>query len=219
MTEKLSHYFIEDETLESNIEHFSYYYKAERFELISDSGMFSQGRVDAATDLLLHRLPEMHGRLLDLGCGYGVIGIVLAKTCGLDVTLADVNGRALECARKNSEANGVRVELVKSDCFENIGGAFDYITLNPPIHAGKAVMTAMYKGARDHLNPGGRFFVVIQKKHGAESTQKALAAIFGNCRAIYKKKGYFVFECVRMEEDGEETKTVVLQRENQAETM
>ena len=197
MSEKLSHYFIEDDTLEPHIERFSYYFKSEKFELVSDSGMFSQGRVDAATDLLMHSLPELHGRLLDLGCGYGVIGIVLAKVYGVDATLADINGRALGCAEQNSELNGVKVNIVKSDCFENITGCFDFITLNPPIHAGKAVMTAMYQGAHDHLVPGGSFFAVIQKKHGAESTQKLLAEIFGNCTAIYKKKGYFVFECVR----------------------
>ena len=202
MTEKLSHYFIEDDTLEPNVERFGYYYKSEKFEFMSDSGMFSQGRVDAATDLLLHQLPEMSGTLLDLGCGYGVIGIVLAKAYGVAATLADVNGRALECAKKNCEANGVKATVVKSDCFEKIEETFDYITLNPPIHAGKAVMTAMYQGARDHLKPGGGFFVVIQKKHGAESTQKTLAEIFGNCSARYKKKGYFVFECVRTDGDG-----------------
>ncbi|MCD7723655.1 MAG: methyltransferase [Clostridiales bacterium] len=197
MDKKISHYFIEDDTLAPHIETFSYYYKDMKFSLCSNSGIFSPGHVDSETDILIKSLPALSGKLLDLGCGYGVIGIVLGKYFGLDVTLADINQRALECAKTNCEKNDFSAEIIKTDCFENIKECFDAITLNPPIHAGKQVMFNMYEGAWRHLRPGGKFYVVIQKKHGAESTAKMLEKLFGNCESIYKKKGIFVFECAK----------------------
>ena len=101
----------------------------------SDAGMFSPGHVDEASSLLLHTMPKRTGRFLDLGCGYGVIGIVMGKVYGLEVTMADSNGRALRCARQNCEANGVEAQIVQSDCFQNVSQCFDTIALNPPIHA------------------------------------------------------------------------------------
>ena len=87
-----------------------------------------------------------------------------ARCMGLEVTMADSNGRALRCAQQNCEANQVKAQIIQSDCFQNISQSFDTIALNPPIHAGKAVMYAMYEGAYAHLNAGGRFYVVIPKK-------------------------------------------------------
>lgn len=147
--------------------------------------------------LLLHTMPKRTGRFLDLGCGYGVIGIVMGKVYGLEVTMADSNGRALRCAQQNCEANQVKAQIIQSDCFQNISQSFDTIALNPPIHAGKAVMYAMYEGAYAHLNAGGRFYVVIQKKHGAESTVKKLTEIFHHCDTLYKKKGYYILACTK----------------------
>lgn len=197
MGNQLSHYFIEDDSLPPDIQTFPYYFGAEQFMFTSDAGMFSPGHVDEASSLLLHTMPKRTGRFLDLGCGYGVIGIVMGKVYGLEVTMADSNGRALRCARQNCEANGVEAQIVQSDCFQNVSQCFDTIALNPPIHAGKAVMYAMYEGAYAHLNTGGKFYVVIQKKHGAESTVKKLTEIFPHCDTLYKKKGYYILDCTK----------------------
>lgn len=197
MGNHLSHYFIEDNSLQSNIQTFSYYFGAEKFEFISDTGMFSPGHVDDASSLLLHTMPKRSGSFLDLGCGYGVIGIVMGKVYDLEITMADLNGRALECARKNCETNQLAADIVKSDCFQNISRCFDTIALNPPIHAGKSVINEMYEGAYEHLNAAGTFYVVIQKKHGAESTIRKLIEIFDNCETLYKKKGYYVLACIK----------------------
>lgn len=190
-----SHYFIADETLEDHFTEFSYYYGAHSFTFVSNAGLFSPGHVDPASSLLIQTLPPLRGSLLDLGCGYGPIGIVLARANGLQLTMADVNPRALDCARENCRKNGVEAELLCSDCFQSISGSFDHIALNPPIHAGKAVIFEMYRQAPAHLNPGGRLYVVIQEKHGAKSTQKELTEIFGSCTVLYKKKGYYLFSC------------------------
>lgn len=192
MSDGFQHYFVQDDSLPPHIENFSYYFGAEKFTFTTNSGMFSPGHVDEATDLFLHNLPKLSGSFLDLGCGYGVIGIVMGRLYPVKVTMADVNGRALDCARQNCENNCVQAEIIKSDCFENISGCFDAIALNPPIHAGKTVIYEMYRGACDHLNPGGSFFAVIQKKHGAESTIEKLTELFHNCQVLYKKKGYYV---------------------------
>lgn len=193
----MSHYFIEDESLAPDIKTFDYYFADLRFTFTSNSGIFSPGHVDPASSLLIQALPPLQGSLLDMGCGYGPIGIVLAKAYGLALTLADVNGRALECARLNCDANGVTARVLQSNCFQGIGGVFDQIAINPPIHAGKAVVYAMYQGSHAHLAPGGRLYVVIQQKHGAPSTVKKLVEIFGNCDTLYKKKGTWVLACTR----------------------
>ncbi|HNX15426.1 MAG TPA: methyltransferase [Oscillospiraceae bacterium] len=193
----MSHYFIEDKNLKHKLATVEYYFKECKFMFTTDAGMFSKDDVDSATEILLNAIPPLSGSLLDLGCGYGVIGIVLAKACGLKLTQADVNGAAVELTVKNAKANGVVTQAVKSDCFENISGTFDTITLNPPIHAGKAVTYRMYEESIAHLNPGGKFYIVTLKKHGAESTEVKLKSVYGNCETIYKKKGVFVFCCVK----------------------
>jgi 16S rRNA (guanine1207-N2)-methyltransferase len=193
----MSHYFIEDKNLKHELATVEYYFKECKFTFTTDAGLFSKDDVDSATEILLNAIPPLSGSLLDLGCGYGVIGIVLVKIHGLKLTQADVNGAAVELTIKNAKANGVVTKAVKSDCFENVSGTFDTITLNPPIHAGKAVTYRMYEESISHLNPGGKFYVVTLKKHGAESTEVKLKSVYGNCETIYKKKGVYVFCCVK----------------------
>ena len=130
-----------------------------------------------------------------MGCGYGCIGIVLAKVYSLWLTQADINEAAVRLTRKNCMAMGVESVVVKSDCFENIPGSFDTITINPPIHAGKAVVYRMFEESAEHLHHGGKLYVVTLKKHGALSPAKAGRNI-RNC-AVVTKRGYFVFCCTR----------------------
>ena len=166
---------------------------------MANNGLFSCDKVDAASILLLKHIPPIKGRLLDLGCGYGTLGIVLAKTNAVSLTMSDVNRIALDYAAKNAALNQVEAEVVHSDGFENLNGDYDNIVLNPPIHAGKEVMYRLYVGAAAYLVPGGALYIVIHKKHGAESTLKMLKEIFHDCRVLYKKKGLYVFQCLASE--------------------
>ena len=193
----MSHYFIEDRSLKPDIKSITYYFGANEFTFTTDSGVFSKDHIDPATDMLLRAIPPLSGSLLDMGCGYGCVGIVLAKTYPLQLTQVDVNQLAVDLTIANCRANGVKSDVFKSDCFEAVSGTFDTIVINPPIHAGKAVTYKMYEDSRSHLNEGGKLYIVTLKKHGAESTHAKLREIFRGCETIYKKKGYYVFCCTR----------------------
>lgn len=193
----MSHYFIEDKTLKHDFKKIIYFYSDIKFVFTTDSGLFSKDHIDPATDILLKTIPSLSGSLLDMGCGYGCIGIVLAKTYALDLNQADVNQLAIDLTKRNCIDNGVNSNVIKSNCFDNISGSFDTIVINPPIHAGKSITYKMYDDSFSHLNNGGKIYIVTLKKHGAESTHVKLKNTFGNCETLYKKKGYYVFCCTK----------------------
>lgn len=194
----MSHYFIEDKTLKHDIKKIKYTYGDIGFEFTTDSGLFSKDHVDPATDILLNSISGPSGSLLDMGCGYGCIGIVLGKAYSLQVTQADINQLAVDFTKRNCIANDVNSFVIKSNCFESISGSFDTIVINPPIHAGKVITYKMYEDSLLHLNNGGKLYIVTLKKHGAESTRVKLNDTFGNCETLYKKKGYYVFCCTKL---------------------
>ena len=163
----------------------------------ADTGVFSARKMDTGTDILLRNIPALKGSLLDMGCGCGCIGIVLAKAYGLDLTQADINPRAVRLTIENAAKNGVVSRVVQSDLFSKIQEDFDTVVINPPIHAGKNVIFSMYEGSYKHLKPGGKLYIVILKKHGAESSIKHLAKTFGNCQVLYKKKGCYILYSIR----------------------
>jgi len=196
----MSHYFIEDPNLSDDFRTFAYYFGGHDFHFTTNSGVFSPGHVDPLSDLLIRTVPPLSGSLLDLGCGWGAIGIALAKPYGLMLTLADINPRALALAKKNCHENNVAAEIVQSDCFDNIAGMFDTIMLNPPIHAGKTIVWRMFEQSIDHLNENGCFYVVILEKHGAKSAIKKLCEVFGHCEIVHKKKGETILCCKKTNE-------------------
>ena len=188
----MNHYFIENPDLLTDERELILNIWGITLKFLSNNGLFSCDKIDDASIAMLENLPPLEGALLDLGCGYGTLGIVLAKKYDVSLTMADINAIALEYAAKNAKLNGVAATTIHSDCFANISGKFDNIVLNPPIHAGKDIMYRMYEEAAQHLNPGGSLYVVIYKKHGAESTMKKFEEIFGGVDIVYKKKGLFV---------------------------
>jgi len=187
----MNQYFNNNKALNKDLRYINYQFKGVNFKFATHDGVFSKDHVDYATDILLNTIPPITGSLLDLGCGYGVIGIVLAKIYGLELTAADINPAAVELTRLNGVDN-----VLESDCFDNINGKFDTIVINPPIHAGKATTYKMYEESLTHLNSGGKLYVVTLKKHGAESTIAKLKEVYGNCEVIYKKKGHYVLVAV-----------------------
>ena len=187
-----NHYFSFEEPANSKPVSFKYIFKSNEYNFTTDTGVFSVGKMDSATNTLLHHIPPLYGSLLDMGCGYGCLGIVLAKEYKLTLVQADINPRAVRLAKENASQNGVISQVILSDQFSQVQGQFNTVVINPPIHAGKDVIFSLYEGAYKHLIPQGCLYIVILKKHGAESSITQLIKIFGNCRVIYKKKGCFI---------------------------
>ena len=134
-------------------------------------------------------------KILDIGCGYGVVSVVLKSFYPeISITLSDVNERALELSEENLKKYGINdYHIIKSDAFEKITEKFNVILSNPPIRAGKDIIFKIYSEAYEHLNENGKFYCVIQTKHGAKSTQKKLMEIFRNCDTVTIDGGYRIF--------------------------
>lgn len=167
--------------------------------LITDNGVFSKSRVDEGSLIFLKSiLPlSLSGKILDLGAGYGPIGLTIAITSPeARVDLAEINTRALALAKRNAINLGLsqRVTCLQSDIYSNIEGPYDYILLNPPIRAGKKVTWEMYRGAKEKLVVGGSLFIVIRKAQGAESASQYVKEVFGNITLLNRKKGYLVYQ-------------------------
>ena len=175
-------------------------YRGTEMAFRTDAGVFSRGEVDTGTRLLLEALPEeMHGDILDLGCGWGVIGISIARTWPeTRVTLADVNLRALDLSRENAEKNRADVVCAESDGMEAFAGkTFDAVVTNPPIRAGKQVIYRMFADAAEHLAPEGALYLVIRKQQGAESCLKYLKTLFSEAERVERDAGFWVLRAVR----------------------
>ena len=165
---------------------------------LTDAGVFSKMMVDYGSQVLLNTLDlEPDKTLLDVGCGYGPLGLTLGKVFGVQATLIDINSRALDLARANAEKNQVNARIFQSNVYEDVEGNFDYIVSNPPIRAGKSVVHEIIKGAFCHLEDQGSLTIVIQKKQGAPSAKAKMEEVFGNCQILKKDKGYYILESVK----------------------
>ena len=161
----------------------------------TDAGVFSRDGLDRGTEVLLNALPEPHGRVLDLGCGWGAVGVTLGKKYpGLEIVMTDINARAVDLARRNLVKNGVRAEVVQGDGFDAVSGPFDLIVTNPPIRAGKAVIYGLFDRARDFLAPGGSLYIVIRKQQGAPSALKHLKETYGDAEIVDREAGFWVLK-------------------------
>ncbi|MGN0777255.1 MAG: class I SAM-dependent methyltransferase [Candidatus Ventricola sp.] len=163
----------------------------------TDAGVFSKQHVDPGSELLCSALPEdLAGDVLDMGCGWGAMTVLtLARFPGVNVTMADVNERALALAVSNVEKNHMQARAVLSDGFEKIEGLYDAVITNPPIRAGKAVIYKMFEDAKAHLKPGGMLVLVIRKQQGAPSALKFLETLYSKARVIERDRGYWVIRC------------------------
>ena len=191
------HYYTENPTSKSRPAEAAFAYRGHEIVLTTDSGVFSRGELDAGTRILLDALPErIAGSVLDLGCGWGPVGICVGlENRDCHITFSDINLRALELARQNAEKYGLKADFLHSDGFSAITGPFDCIITNPPIRAGKQTIYQMFADSAQRLTPGGNLYIVIRKQQGAPSAQKYLASIFRQVEVIDKSGGYWVFRC------------------------
>lgn len=163
------------------------------FTFLTDSGVFSKKMVDYGSQVLLNTLDFEKGKtLLDLGCGYGPLGISLAKVQGVKPTMVDINNRAIDLAKQNGQKNGVEADIFQSDIYEKVNGTFDYIISNPPIRAGKQVVHTIISESINYLKVDGNLTIVIQKKQGAPSAKAKMEEVFGNVEILKRDKGYYI---------------------------
>jgi 16S rRNA (guanine1207-N2)-methyltransferase len=168
---------------------------------LTDAGVFSKKGVDFGSRLLIETAEIGNdSSVLDLGCGYGPIGIAVAVHYPQShVVMVDINERAVHLAAENVKRNGLeaRVEVLVSDGFTEIAGRrFDRILFNPPIRVGKAAVYRLFAEARDHLNPGGSLWIVIRRQQGAASARAELERLYPRVNLARQKKGYWILEAV-----------------------
>lgn len=199
-------YFEDNDDLEHELQEVHLDLETAHLTLTTDSGVFSRQRVDYGTLVLLKAiLPVLQTKadqaitILDVGCGYGPIGLALAKLFPqAKVTMLDVNDRALDLARANAAKNQVadQVTIAHSDAYAALTGSeqFDFIITNPPIRAGKKVVDDILLTSHQFLKAEGSFFAVLQKKQGAPSAKKNLATVYPSVEVIKRDKGYYILQ-------------------------
>ena len=198
------HYYSRKPQTESKPRHWNFTLLGHNFRFETDAGVFSKSEVDFGSRVLIDvfEAPNLEGAILDIGCGYGPIGLSIAKANeGRTVHLVDVNTRAIQLAEKNAAANGIQnVRIYESDGLSAVDTAnFAAIITNPPIRAGKETIFRFYKESYEKLISKGELWVVIQKKQGAPSTFSFLEEIFGQVDVVEKARGYWIIKATKID--------------------
>lgn len=196
------HYYSEKPQSKSAPKTWEFELRGHSYTFTSDDGVFSKNRVDFGTQLLINQFkePAIPGQILDLGCGYGPIGITIAHHYpDRTVVMADINERAIQLAQKNVAANSVKnARVVLSNRFANLAAdSFAAIVTNPPIRVGKKVIYKMFAECKDALSEQGELWIVIQRKQGAPSAKKELERLFDFVEVVAKDKGYFIYRMIK----------------------
>lgn len=190
--------YFSNEDLPSEIVKYNTNVLGNSFNFYTDNGVFSKSKLDFGTRVLLENIPlnELKGDILDVGCGYGAISIIVSKLTNLSVDGVDVNRRALHLAEMNKKENNVdKVNFFESNCYESISKKYSCIITNPPIRAGKKIVYEIIMNARNYLNPGGELYLVIHKDQGAKSVVKDLEKYY-EVSILNKIKSFFVIKCI-----------------------
>ena len=193
----MGQYFTNDENLKSEYRNIIYKYKDLTLNFTSDLGVFSKDRVDFASKLLLETYFENGKKninVLDVGCGYGFIGVTLSKIMNSYVDMIDVNKRAVHLSNINIKNNNVNANAFISNIYENINKKYDCIITNPPIRAGKSVYMNIIENAAEYLTDDGELWFVMNKDHGAKSTIEKIKNVY-DVNVVSKSKGFFVILC------------------------
>jgi 16S rRNA (guanine1207-N2)-methyltransferase len=196
------HYYSRTQKVESEPKYWDYTLRNKLFRFKTDNGVFSKKEVDFGSRLLIEafELPDVEGPVLDVGCGYGPIGLSIANNYPeRNVHMIDVNERAIELAKANAVQNAVQnVEIYESDTLKSVKEFnFAAILTNPPIRAGKKTVHDIFDQSYEHLVIHGELWIVIQKKQGAPSAIEKLKERFTTVETIDKAKGYFIIKAVK----------------------
>lgn len=195
----MSQYFDNDKNIKSERKIIKFNFDNKVFSIYSDNGVFSKDRFDYGTRVLLNSvdIDKLSGNVLDLGCGLGVVGIILGtfNKC-INIDMVDINERAIDLAKNNLVLNNVKANVFVSDIYSNIDNKYDFIITNPPIRAGKNVIRGFLLGSYDYLKDDGILYFVMRKDHGVKSMIKELSVKF-NTSIVNKDKGFYVVLCTK----------------------
>ncbi|MCR5350617.1 MAG: methyltransferase [Acholeplasmatales bacterium] len=196
-----SHYYSKtQDDIESNPSYYDFNFKGESFKFKTDNGVFSKDYIDYGSFAMLKEFKPNNGDLpiLDMGSGYGPIGIVVSKLYNRHVVMCEINQRAYNLSIENIKNNNADCEVYNSNLFEKVEEMkFSSVITNPPIRAGKDVVFSIYDGAYKHLDINGELWVVIQKKQGAPSSKAHLEELFGNCEIVNRDRGYYILKSIK----------------------
>lgn len=192
----MTHYY-EEARSETNPQEILVQLNSDTFFLQTDNGLFSKDHLDNASKLLIESVTPKNS-LLDLGCGYGVIGIALLRqNPGLATVLTDVNNRAVKTARKNVKELSLQATVKQSDTYMNIDATFSDIVTNPPLSAGKDTWYEFITQAPKHLEDEGRLSLVARHNKGGRSAEKKMKSVFGTVKTLGKSGGFRVYQSTK----------------------
>ena len=197
----MKHYYTENDDLISEPEQFIFNYRGKALTFVSDNGVFSKKMIDYGSRVLLEAISIDSSKktLLDVGCGYGTFGIALKSVYPfLEIDMVDVNDRALNLARENLKLNNVNANVYLSNTYEKVENKYDLIVTNPPIRAGKEIVTKILVDSKKYLNLNGEIWIVIQKKQGAPSAKKNLESVFKKVDIVKRDKGYYILRAINL---------------------
>ncbi len=201
MKENLHYYSKTQDGLESKPNEFIFNFKDHSFKFHTDSGVFSKEYIDYGTFAMLKAFVpnDIDLPILDMGAGYGPIGIVVSKLYNKKTVMCEINERAYNLILKNIEENNSDSLAYNSNLYESLDNniKFSSVITNPPIRAGKDIVFKIYEGAYERLSKNGELWVVIQKKQGAPSSKEKLISLFGNCEIITRDKGYYILKSIK----------------------
>lgn len=188
----MGHYFT-NENIASDIKKFNLELNSCKFIFNTDNGVFSKGELDYGSYLLIKNvLPIVSGKVLDLGCGYGPIGITINKLTNSEVLMVDINKRAVHLANMNIKENKLsNIKAIVNDGLLDINEKFNYIVTNPPIRVGKEILYNLIYSCKEHLLPNGEVYLVIRKQQGANSFIKDMQKVF-DVNIVDKSKGFLI---------------------------
>lgn len=191
------HYYTKQPKSQPRLGLVSTYLRGHYFQFQTSSSVFSKERIDLGTRLLIEAmiLPET-GHILDLGCGYGPIGIVAAVlNPNLHIVMVDINERAVWLTKENKNRIGVNnVEILRGDLYKPVENMkFDVILCNPPVSVGMKIVSQIVSEALEHLRESGLFQIVIRSRMGSKQLLTTMEKTFGNVEIIARKSGYRVF--------------------------
>lgn len=192
----MGQYFTNEE-LPSEVKKTNSFVLGQKFTFLTDNGVFSKDGIDFGSRLLLESIPleEVGVKVLDMGCGYGVLGIVVSKLTNSHIDMVDVNLRAMHLAKRNIDENKINnCNVFESSCYSNITSKYNTIITNPPIRAGKKIVYNILMNAKEYLEDNGNLFLVIRKEQGAKSLISDLEKIY-NVSILEKKKGFYILKC------------------------